>query len=159
MSSFSCHQCQRTCLIFGWVQAVLPFVLQLISSMHVYMNFAWPQYVQFVELYLSQLAATESPFFLFPVDDDKFRAITSSLDNPNTMKPRLWAIHPCFCGPSIFVYVSFYIWISATGLLVSRCKWDVWTEIFLCVICICPKIAFPNCAHQRKLGRLLQGVL
>ncbi|XP_004962855.1 bifunctional 3-dehydroquinate dehydratase/shikimate dehydrogenase, chloroplastic isoform X1 [Setaria italica] len=42
-----------------------------------------------LEMFIRQAMGQFEHFTGMPVDDDKFRAITSSLDNPNTMKPRL----------------------------------------------------------------------
>jgi len=92
----------------------------------------------FIEFFWSQLAITEYPFSVFPVDNENFRAITSSLDSPNTMMPRLWAIHPCFGGPSMFLGSFLYL-DSAGSFPFSRYRSGVSTETFVCV-CVCRKI-------------------
>ncbi|AQK40333.1 shikimate dehydrogenase1 [Zea mays] len=42
-----------------------------------------------LEMFIRQAMGQFEHFTGMPVDDYKFRAIASSLDNPNTMKPRL----------------------------------------------------------------------
>lgn len=92
------------------------------------------------------LAATEYLCFLFPVDDDKFRAITSSLSNSNTRRPRLWPIHPASAALQlIYLFVSYVIFDSATSLPFSQCKWDGldW-NVLECVIGSAQNLPFPT---------------